>query len=208
MGITQLTRISGALRHQRRALSFSTLAVALIVVASCGDSNSLLSPAVYENVDRQYGVYALTGSPSGLPAGYQFTSESLVRPQILSSGALNFDVAFDITADGKALVMSAKKVVPTPPAGVAPIGFLSLTAVYEQVVKAPDKGYVDDTTATLTVGQAVYVRLTGSGCVYGEPYYAKLTIDSINVAERRLLVRSLVNRNCGYRSLTQGIPKD
>lgn len=208
MGITQLTRISGALRHQRRALSFSTLAVALFVVASCGDSNSLLSPAVYENVDRQYGVYALTGSPSGLPAGYQFTSESLVRPQILSSGALNFDVAFDITADGKALVMSAKKVVPTPPAGVAPIGFLTLTAVYEQVVKAPDKGYVDDTTATLTVGQAVYVRLTGSGCVYGEPFYAKLTIDSINVAERRLLVRSLVNRNCGYRSLTQGIPKD
>lgn len=189
-------------------MSFPALSVTAVAVAACGDSNSLLSPAVYENIDRQYGVYALTGSPSGLPAGYQFTTESLVRPQILANGSLNFDVAFDITTDGKALVMSAKRVSPAPPAGVASIGFLQLTAVYDQVQKAPDKGYVNDTTAALTVGQAVYVRLSGSGCVYGEPFYAKLTIDSINVAERRLLVRSLVNRNCGYRSLTAGVPKD
>jgi hypothetical protein len=178
----------------------------LVTLSACGDTNSLLTPASNENISRQYGVYALTGSAAGQPAGYQFTSESLVRPQILNTGALNFDIAFDITADGKALILTAKKVVPLPPAGAPSIQLLKLTAVYDQLTYAPDKGYVADSTATLAVGEAILVRVINSGCVYGEPYYAKIGIDSINVAERRLLVRSLVNRNCGYRSLESGVP--
>lgn len=203
MGITQLPRPFGALRHLQRAMSFSAC---LVTLAACGDSSSLLSPASNENVDRQYGVYAITGGPNGQPAGYQFTSESLVRPQVLNTGALNFDVAFDITPEGKALLLTARKVVPLPPSTAPVIGLLKLTAVYDQLTFAPDKGYVNDTTMTLSVGDAVLVRVTSSGCVYGEPYYAKVAIDSINVAERRLLVRSLVNRNCGYRSLEAGVP--
>ena len=208
MGNTRLSRSLGARRLLQRAMLVPASVVTVCALAACSDSTGLLTPASFENVDRQYGVYAITGSSSGLPAGYQFVSESLVRPQVLATGALNFDVAFDITADGKASVISAKRVVPTPPSAVAPVGFLQLTAIYEQLQQAPVKGYVDDTTAILSVGQSVVVRLTGSGCVYGEPFYAKLTIDSINVAQRRLLVRSLVNRNCGYRSLVAGVPKD
>jgi hypothetical protein len=173
---------------------------------ACGETPSLLAPASVENVDRQYGVYALTGSPAGLPAAYQFTTESLVRPQVLGNGALNFDVAFDITADGKALILPARLVAPVPPTAVAPVGFLRFPGVYEQITIAPDKGFVDDSAATLSVGDAIYVRLTGTGCFYSDPYYGKLTVDSINVAERRLLIRTLVNRNCGYRSLVAGIP--
>lgn len=206
MGNTRLTRTSGALRLLRRALAFPALVITAVATSACGGDLNSLSPAAFENTDRQYGVYAVTGTPSGLPAGYQFTSESLVRPQLLSNGSLNFDVAFDINAAGEAVVLSAKRVVPVPPSGVAPVGFLRWPAVYEQLARAPDKGYVDDTTATLKVGETISVRLTGSGCIYGDPVYAKLTIDSINVAERRLLVRSLINRNCGYRSLTTGIP--
>ena len=203
MGNTQLPRPFGALRLLQRAMSFSAL---LVAVAACSDSNPFTSPATNENVDRQFGVYALTGSSSGLPAAYQFTSESLVRPQILNTGALNFDIAFDISPEGKAILLTAKKVVPVPPQGAPVIGMLKLTAVYDQLTLAPEKGYVDDSTATLSVGDAILIKIVSAGCIYGEPFYAKVAIDSINVAERRLLVRSLVNRNCGYRSLEAGVP--
>lgn len=197
----------------QRSFSYNSSLRRMVVVtfaflASCGDTDSFLQPAGFENVDRQYGLFALNGTPSGLPAGYQFTTESLVRPQVLGNGSLNFDVAFDITGDGKALVMPARRVVPQAPAGSPSIAFLSFGGAYEQLARAPEKGFVDDTTASLTVGQVLMIRLSASGCVYGEPLYAKLTVDSINVAQRRLLVRSLVNRNCGYRSLEVGIPKD
>lgn len=205
-----MPRLFSALRPFQRALPFSAvLSVTAILVASlaaCGDTPSLLAPASVENVDRQYGVYALTGSPAGLPAAYQFTTESLVRPQVLGNGALNFDVAFDITADGKALILPARLVSPVPPTAVAPVGFQHFPGVYEQITVAPKTGFVDDASVALDVGEAIYVRLSGSGCYFNEPYYGKLTVDSINVAERRLLIRTLVNRNCGYRSLVTGIP--
>jgi hypothetical protein len=129
-----------------------------------------------------------------------------VRPQILAGGGLNFDIAFDLTADGKVLVMSAKSVVPAPPAGAPTIGMLEANPVYEQITRAPDGGYRPDTSIALTVGKAIVLRLEGVGCPYGDPFYAKLTVDSINVVERFAVVRSLVDRNCGYKSLSVGIP--
>ncbi len=208
MGITLHHRPVGARPRYRRARSILAVIVTAVALVQCGGSDSLLSPANFENVDRQFDVWAITGSSSALPAGYQFTSESLVRPQVLGNGALNFDVAFDITSAGKVLVLPARVIVPSPPAGAPTIGFARQPGVYEQLQRATDKGYVSDSTITLAVGETVTIRLLNSGCVYGEPFYAKLTIDDVNVAERRLLMRTLVNRNCGYRSLVAGIPKD
>lgn len=206
MGTTLLPRPNGALQLVRRAMSFSVCGLTVAVLANCGAANNFLTPASFENVDRQYSLYALTGTSSSLPAAYQFTTESIVRPQVLNTGALNFDVALDLDASGKVTVMTAKKIVPLPPAGAPTVGLLKLTAVYDQLAIAPDKGYVNDSTVTLAIGEAVLVRLTRSGCIYGEPIYAKFAIDSIDTVARRILVRSLVNRNCGYRSLKAGVP--
>lgn len=189
-------------------MSLPALIAAAAMLVRCGGSDSFLTPANYENVDRQYDVWALSGSSSALPAGYQFTSESLVRPQVLANGSLNFDVAFDITPAGKVLVLPARLIVPLPPAGAPSLGFVRQPGAYEQIQRATDKGYVTDSSTTLAVGETITIRLANSGCVYGEPFYAKLTIDEINVTERRLLMRTLVNRNCGYRSLVAGVPKD
>ena len=189
-------------------MSFSALVVSSSALLACGDDNSFLQDAFVENVDRQYQIWALTGTPAALPAGYQFTSESLVRPQVLGGGSLNFDVAFDLTADGKVLVLPARLVVPLPPGGAPPVGVLRWPAAYEQLLRAPDRGYTLDTSAVLAVGETISIQLPNSGCTFGEPFYAKLTVDDINVAERTMLVRTLVNRNCGYRALTEGLPKD
>ena len=206
MGNTLLSRVSGALRTLQRAMSFPATIITTAALAACGGADSLLPSPNSENTDRQYQVWAMTGTSAALPAGYAFNTEQPVRPQILSGGSLNFDVAFDITADGKVVVLTAKAVVPAPPAGAQTIGMVLANPVYEQISRAPDGGYRPDSTITLTVGKAIILRIENVGCPYQEPFYAKLTVDSINVVERFAIVRSLVDKNCGYKSLTVGYP--
>ncbi len=208
MGVTLLARFFGAPRVARRAMSFPALIVTAASLIACGDSNSLLSAASTENTSRNYSVYALTGTSSALPSAYKFTSELLARPQVLSNGGVNFDVAFDLTADNKVALLPVRAVVPLPPAGASAVGMLKSATPYSALERAPDKGYTNDSTLVVGIGETVVLQLPGSGCVYGEPYYAKLVIDSIIAAERRIVVGSLVNRNCGFRALTVGIPKN
>jgi len=208
MGIILKHRLFGALPTLRRALLFPALIAAAVTLVRCGGADKILAPANFENVDRQFEVWAISGSSSALPAGYKFASESLVRPQLLGNGSLNFDVAFDITPAGKVLVLPVRLIVPAPPAGAQSIGFARQNGVYEQLERATEKGYVTDSSTTLAVGETLTIRLTNAGCPYGEPLYAKLAIDEVNVAERRLVMRTLVNRNCGYLSLLAGFPKN
>ena len=217
MGTTLLQRIVGALRPTQRALSFLprasrwlvvVFAAAAVSVSACGGSDGLTSPASSENVTRTYSVYALTGTSSALPAAYQFTSESLTRPQVTPSGSLNFDVAFDIGSDGRVRILPARIVSPAPPGGSPSIGVLKVPQSFDALTKAPDRGYLSDSTAVAGIGETYVFEIRQSGCIYQEPFYAKLTVDSIIAAERRIVFRTLVNRNCSFRSLTDGLPKN
>jgi hypothetical protein len=218
MGTTLLQHIVGALRPTQRALSFpprtSAGAIAISLVAgalllgACGEGDGLTSPASVENVTRTFSVYALSGTSSALPAAFQFTSESLTRPQVLPSGSINFDVAFDIGGDGRVRIMPARIVVPAPPNGSPSIGVLKVSQAFDALTKAPDRGYLSDSVAVAGVGDTYVFELRQSGCIYQEPFYAKLTIDSIIPADRRIVFRTLVNRNCSFRGLTDGLPKN
>ena len=206
MGSTLLSRLFGAPRSTRRALVFP---VALAVAASaCSDNNAFLSPANSENTIRVNSVWAMTGTSSALPASYRFTTESLERPQLLTNGAVNFDIAFDLTGDGKVALHPVRVLVPLPPAGAPVVGLLKSTGTFPAMERAPDKGYVNDSTVVVGVGELVLIRLSGAGCIYGDPFYGKFSVDSVITAERRIVFRSLVNRNCGYRALTEGLPKN
>jgi len=217
MGTTLLLRIIGALRTSQRALSFPgvrnatglcSLIGAALVVAACGGSDGLTSPASVESFTRVFSVYALTGTSGALPAAYQFTTESLERPQVLASGAVNFDVAFDIGSDGKVRIFPARVIVPAPPSPAPVIGSQRAAQGFIAMTRAPTTGYLVDSVIVAGVNDSYVFELRSVGCIYGEPFYAKLAIDSIIPAERRIVVRSLVNRNCGFRALTEGLPKD
>lgn len=189
-------------------MSIPALFACSVAMAGCDDANNLLQAASFENAARNYSVYALSGTSSALPAAYQFTSERLTRPQLLTNGGVNFDVAFDLTSDNKVRLLPVRAIVPLPPAGVASVGMLKSTSRYSELERAPDRGYVIDSTLIVGIGETVVLQLPGSGCSFGEPYYAKLVVDSVLVTERRIVVGSLVNRNCGFRALTVGIPKN
>lgn len=189
---------------RRRAAT--ALACGAVGIVACGGDNGLTSPADTENVTRVFSVYAINGSSSALPAAYKFSTESVVRPQALTTGSVNFDLAFDIGAGGAVVLLPARSVVPQPVQPAPTIGLQKFAAGYLALQRAPDRGYTFDSTATLSVGEAVAIQIPASACFYGEPWYAKLAIDSVIPAERRIVVRTLLNRNCGYRALTEGVP--
>jgi hypothetical protein len=208
MGISLPVRLSGAPRLARRALSFTALSVLLGSAVACDNNNPFRTVARSENIERQTPVFALSGTPVGYPTAYQFTTESLVRPQVLASGSVNFDIAFDLTSDNKVILYPVKKLVPQPPVGSPSVGLLKISSTFDAIARAPDKGYTNDSSVVVSPKEVVLIKIAGSGCIYGDPYYAKMQIDTIIPTERRMILRTLVNLNCGYRDLTAGVPKN
>lgn len=206
MRFTPNARRTGAPRFARRALSFCATAVLAVTTAACSDANPFLSPATRENTISRFSIWALTGTSASLPASYLFTNLTAERPQLLANGSVNFEVAFDLTADGKVRFLPARVLIPQAPAGAPIIGLQRSSSAFSALTRAPERGYADDSTLVVGVNDVVLVRLGNAGCIYGEPYYAKVSVDSVIMAERRIVMRTLVNRNCGYRSLAEGLP--
>jgi len=206
MSFTSNARRPGAPRTARRALSFCAALLVAGGSAACSDSNPFLSPATRENVVSTFSVWTLTGSNPTLPAAMLFSNLTAERPQVLSNGSVNFEVAFDLTGDGKVRFVPARALVPQSPAGAPVVGMQRSSSAFNALTRAPERGYTDDSTLVVSVNEVVLVRLASAGCIYGEPYYAKVAVDSIIANERRIVLRTIVNRNCGYRALTEGIP--
>ncbi|MEP6835747.1 MAG: hypothetical protein ABJB74_20335 [Gemmatimonas sp.] len=208
------------MKRLRRAIGLAVLAPLLgAAVGACGNDSNFTQTAVTTNIVVSANLFALTGTAPELPAGYEAISNTFVRPLVGQfSGAVNFDLAVDIRADGKVLLMPARALVPFAPAPQSPdgrgapsIALLKSTQPFDLLTIAPtsDK-YVADSVTVASAGDTFLLKLISSGCVYGEPLYGKFVIDSIIVAERRMVVRAMTNVNCGgYRSLISGvIPKD
>ncbi len=208
MGITLIDRLFDAPRRIRRALSFPALFLSAVLLVACGAETNLLPPATNENVSRSFSVFALTGSSSALPSGYSFTTEQVARLQILASGSLNFDIAFDLTADNRVRLLPVRSLVPLPPGATPNIGLQTSAAGFGSLVRAPDRGFAIDSALVVNVGELVLLQISPAPCPFNDPFFAKLVVDSVVVAERRMVVRSLINRNCGFRSLTAGIPQN
>lgn len=206
MSFTPIARRTGAPLLTRRARSLWTAMFLAGAGVACDDTNPFVSPATRENVVRTFSIWALTGSNPSLPASMLFSNLTVERPQVLSNGSVNFDVAFDLTNDGKVRFLPARALVPQSPAGAPIVGLQKSTSAFSALTRAPERGYTDDSTMVVGLNELVLVKLPSAGCIYGEPYYAKVIVDSIIAAERRIVLRTLVNRNCGYRALTEGLP--
>ena len=182
--------------------------VALAVLAvACGDVNR--PKASTPNLAIPYAVTAFTGAPVNMPTAISFLGGST-----RADSRFAFDVAFDLDANGAVTVLPVRVVAGALGDAIVQgqtgfplkrVGLLKVTGPFEAVREAPSTGYDTLSVQTVTPGTVLAVQLldfancfTGFG---GSELYAKLTVDSVNAASRRIYARTVVDPNCGYRGL-------
>ncbi|HMF87230.1 MAG TPA: hypothetical protein VK575_04065 [Gemmatimonadaceae bacterium] len=176
----------------------------VVVLNACGDPTSLR--ANFPTFVDTLSVFALSGTPPSYPSGVSI----LLRQPVRVDGFANFDVAFDIDAAGNAVIYPVKFVVAA--GGSRPVGLLKMPAPFEAVLEAPSTGFETDTSFAVAPGETVVIQsahnVRGDVCEFAlSPYiYAKIAVDSVNLASRTLYLRMGLDPNCGFRSFATGIP--
>ena len=174
-----------------------------VTVAACKDPLNI--PGQSENGTQPFFVHALTGSPLITATAIAFPARAVAQVD----GSYNFDVAFDIDANGNVILMPPE-LVGQNPAGNRLVGILRLTGSYDNITEAPLSGYTVDSVTVVSRGQPVVVQAQEPVCATsnpGAPYlYAKLVVDSVDVVGRGIYGRAMIGGDCGYRQLIPGIP--
>ena len=191
----------------RMKARLSLLAAMFVVVGlnACGDPTSLRAnlPTSVDSLS----VFALSGTPPTYPSGVSILSRQPVRVD----GFASFDVAFDINAAGNAIISPVKLVV-IAPGGSRPVGLLKVPGTFATALEAPKSGYEADSSLVMAPGEVVMVQAahnsSGDLCQFAlnPNIYAKISVDSINLASRTVFLRLGLDPNCGFRSFVAGIP--
>lgn len=188
-----------------RALAVLGAAVAL---AACGEDDLLLGNRS-DTVSDTLAVYTLSAGDPALPAGIDLFSGLSVRPRVQGGGLVTFDLAVDLDAQRRVRLVPAAVLVAAP--GTPRTGLQVVAEPFAALTRAPTEGYRYDSATVAAPGQTVAVELQGVGgaqglfCPTSSPARAKLVVDSVTAANV-VWVRTLVNRNCGLRSLQPGRP--
>ena len=188
-------------RRRRAAVVAAVCAAAALACSGSSDAIAQFDTVAYNST-----LYALNGAPVGTPTAINTPVAATVRADI----AYAFDVAFDLTSDGRPIVLSQRRVgLPLGSSGHE-VGLQLLTGTFDAIAQAPSGGWALDTALTVNVGQVVGVRAVAVVCQLElSPYiYSKLIVDSVSVPAHRLWVHTITDPNCGFRDLTIGRPRN
>ena len=187
-----------------RLAIFATMCV-VVVLNACGDPTNL--KATLPTVTDTLSLFALSGTPPSYPSGISLLGATAVRVD----GFANFDAAFDINGSGNVVVYPVKLVVASP-GGSRPVGLLKAAGTFQNVLEAPATGYQTDASVVLAPGETVVLQSVHNSsqdvCQFAlSPYlYAKIGVDSVNLASRTIYLQLGLDPNCGFRSFVSGIP--
>lgn len=177
-----------------------------LVAAACGDPTK--PKAIYTNTLSTYSLHALTGAPT-----YGATAISVLGGATHADSRYVFDVAFDLDSTGTTKVYPvrtiagqlAQLVLASAFGGsVAHVGLQKVSGPFETVREVPSTGYDTLTVQSVKPGEVLALEVVEASCIYslgGQTLSAKLTVDSVNTTSRRIFVRTVVDPNCGYRSV-------
>jgi hypothetical protein len=195
---TQLFRPGNSRRKFRGGLLLCAVAM-----GACMGPNTI--PGLSQNATQSFFVHALTGSPLGTSSALAFPARAVTRVD----GTFNFDVAFDINAQGF-VVLLPPELVGQNPAGNRLVGIITGLGSYDNITEAPFSGYTVDSVTVVHQGQAVAVQAQEPLCSTSNPaapyLYAKIVVDSIDYAGRGIYGRVMIGGDCGYRQLIPGFP--
>jgi hypothetical protein len=188
------------------------LAAMFVVVGLSACSNPTNLKASLPTTVDSLSVFALSGTPPTYPSGIAILARQPVRVDGFGVDGLPFfDVALDIDAAGHAIIYPVKLVVISP-RGSRPVGLIKVAGVFDSVTDAPKTGYEADSSLVMAPGEVVVVQsahnTSGDLCqlALSPNIYAKIAVDSIDIASRTLFLRLGLDPNCGFRSFVTGIP--
>jgi hypothetical protein len=186
-----------------RRLIPGALLVCAAIAGACGGPTSIQGTT--QNATQPFFVHALSGSPLATATAIAFLGRAVTRVD----GSFNFDVAFDIDASGN-VVLLTPELVGQNPAGNRLVGIITGIGSYDLITEAPLSGYTVDSATVVRRGQAVAVQAQEPVCLTSNPsapyLYAKIVIDSIDLAGRGIYGRTMIGGDCGFRQLIAGFP--
>ena len=178
--------------------------VALVaVLAACGDPTK---PTAFQaNALSTYVITPFTNAPVTAA-----TAISFLGGPMHTSSAFTFDVAFDFDANGRTLVYPVRVVGGAlanleraflGQAQLPRVGLQIVPGSFDALTEAPTTGYDTLSIQTLVPGAVMAVNVLDASCAFslgGTTIAAKMTVDSVNTAARKIYLRTVVDPNCGY----------
>lgn len=175
--------------------------LAAALAAACSDATSI-PPASFNNVVDTVTVYAISGTRVYDPSGYAMTERRPVRLDNTTSA----DFGYDRTPDGRDVLLPGAMLGHPGSAGIDP-GLLATDEEFSAITVAQVNGYKTLDTVAVAVGDVFYLRSRiPRTCYLGVPTYGKLEVLSVDVPNHTITFQVLGNLNCGYKSLTPGLP--
>jgi hypothetical protein len=180
--------------------------LAAAAAAACMGCGALSAPkAQFPVTITSTTVYALNGAAPSTPAGINL----LTGTAVTVDASFSFNVALDIDSLGRVVVYPARRVADSLVA-TTPVGLEKIGVNFDDYNQATKSGYGIDSTLVVpvgtTVGFNVYSTVTCTAYSLGSSYYGKFVVDSIDPVQRALYVRLASDPNCGYVTLTSGLP--
>jgi hypothetical protein len=173
-------------------------AVLAVIAVACGDPTK--PKATYANAPSSYSLYAFTGAPVNAA-----TAISFLGGAARADASFSFDVAFDLDQTGRPIIYPVRALASDLAGSVKRVGLQIVPGPFESVREVPETGYDTLSAKTVNPGDVLAVEMFDlQTCLYslgGQMLYAKLTVDSVNTASRRLYARTVFDPNCGYRSV-------
>ena len=192
-----------------RRTPFRRLApAALIALAACG-GDLTVPPATRPITQHIFTLSALTGTAVNTPSAYDL----LLTTEVFTHQTSSFDFAFDIGPDSAFNLGTTGDTIavllPRGAMGFTSDGGLQHTPLaLDSVVLAPVTGYETIRPTRVRSGDVLVEASRLQQCEFGilSPRYSKMEIQAISLATRTILIRMIIDPNCGYRQLTSGIP--
>ncbi len=183
---------------------------ATLLLAACGSSVDI-PPATVAVEQQQIHLYALNSTPVGTPSGYDMIN--LAETQTFRSNSWDFvfdigpDSAYGLGTTGDTIAV----LLPRNYFGFAADGGLLWTLMsFDSVNVAPNfpTGYEQSKPVRIRAGDVVVAASRGQSCNFGvtRPRYAKVLIQTIDLATLSSVMLLEIDTNCGFRGLGVGIP--
>jgi hypothetical protein len=181
---------------------------AALLVGACGNDLTL-PPATIPIARQQIHLFALEGTPVGTPSGYNMVSVGEVQVFRTNDFDFLFNIGVDSVLGTGTNGDTVAVLIPRGGLGFSTDGGLQFTLTgFDSIQVAPVNGYEKVKPTRIRAGDTILAASRLQTCNFGfvRPIYAKLYIDSIDLATRSAVIIVVIDTNCGYRSLSSGIP--